>query len=170
MEESYGVDLSACRFCDCMGLHLQVGIIAASFPFRKLLSIELDDELASGALHKLTTSEFGKKSCPVSYEVGFFKVSIEAAMDMASMVIILILDLKIDCPHIPFLHCKAYPHHEPSTISNSIPPTPPILPWHAMTGLCGTVPRHGDAVPRLQPAGHLPRRGHSAEDCFQVLP
>lgn len=75
MEESYNVNLSACRFCDCMGLHLQVGIIAASFPFRSLLSIELDEELASGALQKMRTSQFGKKSCPVSYEVGFFKVS-----------------------------------------------------------------------------------------------
>ena len=75
MEESYHVNLSACRFCDCMGLHLQVGIIAASFPFRSLLSIELDEELASGALQKLRTSRFGKKSCPVAYEVGFFQVS-----------------------------------------------------------------------------------------------
>ena len=69
MEESYHVNLSACRFCDCMGLHLQVGIIAASFPFRSLLSIELDEELASGALQKLRTSR------PVAYEVGFFQVS-----------------------------------------------------------------------------------------------
>lgn len=75
MEETYCVTLSSCSFCDLMGLHLQVGMIAASFPFRQLLSIELNEDLASGALHKLRTSEFGKKSCPVSYRVGFLKVS-----------------------------------------------------------------------------------------------
>lgn len=86
MEESYGVDISACRFCDCMGLHLQVGMIAASFPFRSLLSIELDEELASGALHKLRSSEFGKMSCPVSYEIGFFSVSwVTALIDGESL-------------------------------------------------------------------------------------
>lgn len=74
MEESFNVNLSACRFCDLMGLHLQVGIIAASFPFRSLMSIELDEELASGAWTKWAASTFGKKSCPVAYEVGFFKV------------------------------------------------------------------------------------------------
>ena len=76
MEETYGADIKNCRFCDLMGLHFQVGIIAASFPFRRLLSIELDEDLASEALEKLQTSEFGKMSCPVSYRVGFFRVSL----------------------------------------------------------------------------------------------
>ena len=74
LEISYGIDVCNCRFCDLMGLHLQVGIIAASFPFKRLLSFELDEDLASDALHRLRSSTFGDKSCPVTYEIGFFKV------------------------------------------------------------------------------------------------
>ncbi len=73
LEETFNLCLEESIFCDCMGLGMQVALIASTFSFKELITIELSEEDVNLTLEALENSAITLP--PILVRIGRFHVT-----------------------------------------------------------------------------------------------
>jgi hypothetical protein len=72
LEETYSLHLNELIFCDCLGLGLQVAVIASTFSFQELITIEISEEDVNTTLDQIRNCSLNLS--PITIRIGRVQV------------------------------------------------------------------------------------------------